>query len=564
LHAAKLQFAEEWARLALPWFDEVVHRQFYGPLLRRLTRLDERLQRLCTRMSLDLPQYTPLIAHKGGDAESSNEGFAGAAMSCASKLWSHYLHTALQKLHQALPPGTLIGECTAAAAPPLPPPFSLITVNETCSTSESGQTTAVATGPSMTVVEDEEVVIVAPLTAEGAGSLQAALLHTPRSLRHVWHVLRCGLTESYAHASINSPQQPFSPSSKEERGCGGERSSITSPLRDGGVIKRLGSCECCQGGSDQGTCLDCSVADLLRRRATLCPRSTYPQGHLGEANSLVYPQEDVYAWGGGDFIVEALVALLTFARRVCLLRKVLRCGHDECDSRQSLNSLLFREENNNNDVAAVRRHASDRSVYLRSQRLASLSAGEPHPPLEELVLLPFHLLHQILFYACGAQSGVALRQIDHGMQRREQRGICGAETLGGPRQLHHPTSCAASLSPSVSLHGGASEGFLDLRTARDDILSLVRWWQSPCSCDCRCAYARLVRLTKLYYTPSKETLSTAVQERCGRGACRTTPAVSTDARLCQLRNAELQIREQWQELQTRLLVAHATSLSSSC
>ncbi|CBZ28027.1 conserved hypothetical protein [Leishmania mexicana MHOM/GT/2001/U1103] len=59
MHAAKLQIAEVWAREVQPWFEKVVHRDFFQHVILRLDALNRRVVRLCGRLALDRRQYIP-------------------------------------------------------------------------------------------------------------------------------------------------------------------------------------------------------------------------------------------------------------------------------------------------------------------------------------------------------------------------------------------------------------------------------------------------------------------------------------------------------------------------
>ncbi|CAG9576530.1 conserved hypothetical protein [Leishmania major strain Friedlin] len=232
-HAARLQIAQVWVGEVQPWFEKVVHRGFFQHVILRLDMLNRRVVRLCRRLALDRPQYIPshqcttpigrgMCAHGQMVGE---EGHLHGCQPCSQ--WRPHLarggcnrgqsdgllgvNGQVRSASDGGGEGQAAQQCSCAAevaslsAPP----------------SQQGRTSDVvlkldsADGNRHSVCSlwRQYIQMVSQPDAmddehrhsgEESYSPPSPLLRTPRSLRHVWHVIMEGLTSNDVGAVSDS------------------------------------------------------------------------------------------------------------------------------------------------------------------------------------------------------------------------------------------------------------------------------------------------------------------------------------------------------------------------
>ncbi|KPI84519.1 hypothetical protein ABL78_6429 [Leptomonas seymouri] len=506
LQAAKLQFAQAWARLVRPWFDQVVCKGFLEPLMGRLTCLERRLRRLCTRMSLDLPRYT---LRSGATEVGVGTAATCAPVRCAGcmpVLWSRYLDAATQ---QSPPRRSSFsserrntGGGASAAEVRLSPAVAATATAE--GEANAASCVAVLNQPATTDTDTdkEEAILILPSMGDDM-ELRKMLLHTRRSLRHICYVMRYGLMESDGRTSTRATLTESEGTRDAVR-----RGSIT-PLQQTGEGPRpdseYGRCGCGQSDGDQDLCLSCQVTKLVHRHSILASHLLMKHRDSMEVNWSPFLESCGSSFGGNRRAPEAIISLLKFIQHVCALHEALRSEKDRYSLRQHL-SPAPKQTADVHD-ADIRNTCESSGYTERSGFLSLCERGQAS--LEQLVLLPFHLLEAVL-------------------------------------------------NNFLDSHDAAESHALSAQRFGDGFSPLLQWWMSPSSCDCRCAYARALGLARLHLSSSRRLRPNASQN--AESSCSFAsdlPAFTGAARLCQWRNAELQMREEWQELHTKLLIARS-------
>lgn len=494
LHAAKLQFAEEWTRLGLPWFENAVRRQFFLPLSSKLQLLERRLDRLCTRMSLNIPQYT-LRGQRGcGEAADSAACAPASSTGYMSTLWHRYINTATQKFQQDTPSSDFWGRTTALGRlTETHPPRSEV---EAESESENMQTKLHAGDASeigiTTAGSDEVVIVAAPATNSDNTEMSRMLLRTRRTLRHVWFVMRYGLLEGGEGACAGASPCPLASPLWEREGMHEDETRASAHLLLCSEVTNCPHemqswCKCCPKDDRRDACLACRVVELLRRHDALAS-SPCAAKHFSEEAGFF---DAAYTTGGAGVdrtrTHHAALSLLSFLHHLCTLHQVVqakqsRTGHvDDAQNTPALHGVAATE-------------------------CAAYSSAASCTPLEQLVLPPFHLLDASVAFLQGSQD--------------------------------KPT-----------------------RSALAEVVSLLQWWRSPVSCDCRCFYARLVRLSQLYRSASQGKHAGSINTGLSQSSSLVASLLAASERLCRRRSAERQMREHWEELHARLLVARSATSS---
>ncbi|KAG5476232.1 hypothetical protein LSCM4_05211 [Leishmania orientalis] len=232
VHTAKLQISQAWVREVQPWFEKAVHRSFFVEVLHRLDALDRRLARLCRRMELDRPQYTPtrcgtLPTRRG--AEAPDEVVSEAGHPHHRQLRAQWrppligdgserrptdrLGGAHEQActgggdggeREAVQPQPCTEEGSSLSVPPIQQGRASGAAAEVGSAEGSGHSVCSLWCQYICAVSQADTVGDEHLqsceqsghTLLPAKSLPVPLLRTPRSLRHVWHVIMEGFTSS--------------------------------------------------------------------------------------------------------------------------------------------------------------------------------------------------------------------------------------------------------------------------------------------------------------------------------------------------------------------------------
>lgn len=485
LHAAKLEFAEEWTRVALPWFNTVVMEQFFLPLQRRLTKLESRLARLTRRLCLDLPQYT--LRRPDQTAEEAHDA-RGKKMFPLALLWGRYLHA------MDCRPATRTGKASPSS---LPLPNSSL---ERCGGS----------------ADNEEEVVVAPPPHGDTTELHESLPHRRRSLRHIWHVMRYGLL-----GGGGAEQEE-----EKDEACAGD---AVRYLPEEAKLCALPE------GNEGGDFLASRVRGLLAQYTALYPRFCFSLNH-SPAGSVACSLRDNSKGiaDKGAYVASGAFALLRFLERVFVLRDTLHADKSFASCRGSSSSVGVGE--------------------CPEEKKASLA---------QLTLLPFHLLRPSLQPILEAPEGADADGQDDAH--------CDSGSGATPALL--PTTAAAMywklnqplLPPLQAFSAGSAAEYLrHINSEGDSLLSFLRWWcDSSSACDCRHTYARLLLLEWIYgRSPPRESIASCQRPLTASSSSSSSlpppaPPLAAEARLYRLREAEAQMRGQWQELQTRLLVARS-------
>ncbi|KPA74170.1 hypothetical protein ABB37_09433 [Leptomonas pyrrhocoris] len=483
LHAAKLQFAQEWKRLALPWFARVVQHEFFVPLMEKLNLLERRLHRLCVRMSPDLPQYT-LRRQGAKETEIDDATFTPSRSTfCVPVLWRWYLDTATQTSPQAR--SSLSAESRSSEGEDVPTPVACCSSAMSAEAAEGGRTIPCANvmrerPPAADAVINEEAVIV-PSAARDASVWRSMLLRTRRSLRHVLYVVRYGLLggEERTAATVS----PCPPQKKD-------------------------GCECLYKESVHEPCLSCQVRRLLQRHAMW---TSYPHTEpTGPEKATCFPFSEYADCGSRNSgcVSSTALSLLEFLQHLCSLHETLRLEPGTDYLRHQPGPAAT--QGTDVKAADVRGACDSPACTAPNDLAASLSKGSL-VSLEQHLLLPFHVLDPVLNTLLDGRNAAP--------------------------------SCAL---PTRKLIGA--------------ILPLVQWWQSPSSCDCRCVYARAIRLARLYHAFARRAHLDATPNTVADSfSPPRLPSLTADAQLCELRRAEVHVREQWQELHTKLLIARSAN-----
>ncbi|GET89568.1 hypothetical protein, conserved [Leishmania tarentolae] len=240
VHAAKLQIAQAWIRDVQPWFENVVYRGFCQRVLRRLDVLDQRVRRLCLRLSLDRHQYipscqctTPIRRHKRAQGEmvdeerhpSVSQGDSQWRFCCARGWCNRGQTNGLRGVKGQTPSDSdrggekqatqqcgCLGETMCLPVPPSQQGCTSDAVAKLDGTEGNHNpmcfrwrqyiemlSQPVTPGDEHLQSGEENHNTLSPILV-----LSAPLLRTPRSLRHVWHVIMEGLTSSDMAAASDS------------------------------------------------------------------------------------------------------------------------------------------------------------------------------------------------------------------------------------------------------------------------------------------------------------------------------------------------------------------------
>ncbi|AIN99313.1 hypothetical protein LPMP_262010 [Leishmania panamensis] len=697
MHAAKLQIAQTWAREVQPWFDTVVQRGFFQQVIRRLDALDRRVARLCGRLALDRPQYVlthhctiqlkkdggapdPMVGKEGhlrrrqpypqwcldltGDELSRGQSdlLCGANEQVLSGSDGGGERQAVQRCcfteevtclsgppsQQGRPCGATVGFGSAEGNHP-----------SMCSlwrqyVQMASQTPGLGDEQRQTCEQSYST----PLPAE---VLPEPLLRTPRSLRHVWHVIMEGLTSSGVDVVNNSvsaepPHVLFA----------------SDGVYVGDAMRKSGN-QLCQ--SDPSGVFLQNLSDLVRRCSALHPPPSAAQSTLPLCSHAEHRHETEYHGGRNDFAGDGrcgataltqaplpqdtdsptvgllsshVCVLLCCAMQLCALAKLCNgiCAGKPVRYKTPLPQLAYDgdvggcseddaiEDGGIGDVEVARR-GPRRSITVLAGTTDGLSMCQHtcEEQIAEALAAVYHAVPCLL-----SQFGLVFQKrnssheddSDGWQGRRSEVKAAEVDESTGP-QL-----CVASagegricLMSNSADAGAAADGATDavlwptVGDALRDRDTFVQWWLSLASLsfntelpqsgtplvDLSLVYARALRVGCLFHSlldsvedacgerlplpaaeavpavPSPGTptlltvaradsstlairgthvahLNTIAAHRAAANVSASVPPLAASAQLSSLRQIELQMRQEWQSIETRLSVARSMAAAT--
>ncbi|KAG5476505.1 hypothetical protein LSCM1_04218 [Leishmania martiniquensis] len=690
MRTAKLWMAHAWVREVLPWFEAVAHRSFFTNVVQRLDALDRRVARLCRRIDLDRPQYTPTCCRTmqlQRGTETPDELAGKARHLPCHQLRARWCPCLTETVCQRMPvdegPGT--GEeartggddggereavqpqscgCTEALTRFSVPPSQQRSAGDATRAFGSVGGSHHSVCPlwcqydrviSQTDTSGDEQLracepgLPTPLPATG---LPVPLLRTPRSLRHVWHVIMEGLTSSDVVAGS---------------GAVAAEPVTAPPATDGdaagAMVRQLGHGSYQLGHSDA---LMQNLSSLVRQCFELRSSSPRPQPRLPPCNNPEHHYETGCCGGRGgaagdgrrdaiplvqvrlpsgasppteDVFHSHTCALLCCAMQLCTLAEPCHPMHAAqlLHDGAALPQLVYdegtgaRAEDDTAEGDCVGRTemepgGSRKPIAVLAETTGDHFMGQrtPEQRIVEALAAVYHAVPRLLSHlqlVLQTQSG---RREDGSGAWQGRRGETEAIQVDASAR---PRPCAISAEMDCTCVTNSAVDAARYSTvgdaARDGDAFAQRWLSlSPPSittaasppdaslmADVPFVYARALRVGSMFRffvdavedecgerlhpppggaaaalpspaLPSPHTtmhadastmaighlhlaqLSTAAAHRVNAIAPKALPPLSASARLSSLRQTDLQARQQWQSIETRLSVARSMAAAA--